>query len=427
MKYIYIIIFSFCLLNIACNKEYLNPSTASEVQVVSSPQGLIAIANGLQQKYSIGRTSPIYNALTTSGLLSGELVVLNAGNTDENNLGLGAGNVNNSNNVLRNLWEQLQLIKSNANLILDNIDVVNDTGIKTGLICYASIYKAIALGTLPQFWESAPITVEKNAPFNTRAELLTEAIQLLQTAKDRINSVGVNTNFTSRIVAGIDLKNTINALLARYNLLAGNYDAAIAAALTVDITKVSNLNFAAGTSDNPISFVSFSNRNVTEPKDTFFSLPVGLRTTANDLRRNKFFKATTAPASLNLGASTTGFFASVTTSIPLYRIGEVYLILAESYARKKDSTNAVIQLNKVLTKNTDATGIGAGQPAYNGVNPLLTEIYKQRCIELYLTGFRFEDSKRFGRDKSERGNRNFMPYPLTERDNNTNTPTDPTE
>ena len=73
----------------ACEQEYLNPSAASEDQVVANVDGLIALTNGLQFRYSIGRQSPLYTTVTASGFSTGELASLNAGNADENFLSLG--------------------------------------------------------------------------------------------------------------------------------------------------------------------------------------------------------------------------------------------------------------------------------------------------------------------------------------------------
>jgi hypothetical protein len=42
-----------------------------------------------------------------------------------------------------------------------------------------------------------------------------------------------------------------------------------------------------------------------------------------------------------------------------------------------------------------------------------------------MSGMRLEDNRRLGRTASER-KRTFFPYPYRERDNNPNTPTDPT-
>ena len=38
-----------------CQSEYLNPSSASETQVVNDPNGLIALCNGLQYRFTVSR------------------------------------------------------------------------------------------------------------------------------------------------------------------------------------------------------------------------------------------------------------------------------------------------------------------------------------------------------------------------------------
>ena len=83
----------------------------------------------------------------------------------------------------------------------------------------------------------------------------------------------------------------------------------------------------------------------------------------------------------------------------------------------------------MLTKTAaaDAFGVGANLLPYTGpVNQtsILTEIYRNRCIELYMSGLKLEDSKRFNRPNTER-NRDWYPYPDSERFNNPNTPADP--
>ncbi len=47
----------------ACQEEYLNPSVATEQQVINSTDGLITLANGLQYRYTIGRLGVMYNAV----------------------------------------------------------------------------------------------------------------------------------------------------------------------------------------------------------------------------------------------------------------------------------------------------------------------------------------------------------------------------
>jgi starch-binding outer membrane protein, SusD/RagB family len=76
---------------------------------------------------------------------------------------------------------------------------------------------------------------------------------------------------------------------------------------------------------------------------------------------------------------------------------------------------------------SDPYGVGAGLPPSVAATQteILDEIYKNRCIELYMSGLKLEDMRRFGRSDSEK-KRNFLPYPFLERDNNPNTPPDPT-
>jgi hypothetical protein len=403
----------------SCEQEYLNPSAASEQQVVNDVNGLITLCNGLQYRYTITRASPIYTSITANGLMSKELTVLNAGNTDEEYLRLGGANVQGVNSVVTQLWAQNHIIKANADLILKNIDKAVDPGIKAGILSSASIFRALALGNLATYWEKAPILVGTNATFNTREELLKEAIKQLESAA--ASAGNVSAAFIAKVPSGIDYPNTIQALIARYNLMLGNYDQAIAAADKVNLTKKSVFIFD-DLSRNPIFDATFSNRNVTEPFNNSFGLPNELKPDASDKRISFFFNST---AGQNLGRAS--FFTANTAQLPIYRPGEMTLIRAEALARKNSLSAAVTEINKILTKKTDAFNINADMAEYAGgqTQPeILQEIYKQRCIELFLSGLKVEDSRRFGRPSTER-TRSFLPYPQNERDNNTSTPADP--
>lgn len=403
----------------ACNdKEYLNPSSASEQQVVNDVNGLITLCNGLQYRYTISRASPGYTLPTTDGLLTKQLTVLNAGNTDEEFLRLGAGNVQGTNAIVTQLWAQSNLVKANADLILANVNKVNDAGTKSGIIGYASIFKALALGNLAMFWEKAPIAVGENAAFVSREEVLKEAVKQLEAAAA---GPAPSADFNSKIVPGIDIPNTIQALIARYSIMLGDNDKALAAAQKVDLTKRSVFSFD-DLSRNALFDNSLSNRNVTEPISLQFGLPDNLKPDAADKRILFFYNRT---AGSNLARAS--FFTANSSAIPVYRPGEITLIKAEANARKNNLTAAVAELNNIVTKKADVLGIGADLPAYGSVPSaaiILTEIYKQRTIELFLGGLQLEDSRRFGRPASER-TRNFLPYPQNERDNNTNTPENP--
>lgn len=434
MRKQYILTF-FCtavlLLNTACEEAFVNPSAASEDQVVESVDGLIALANGLQYRYSIGRQSPLYNTVTGAGFTCGELAILNAGNTDENNLSIGGAQVAGNNAVVTNLWEQCHLLKANANIILDNISNVGDPALQSGLFGYASIFKALSLGTLAQFFEQVPIAVGQNASFSTRQQALEEAIKILNEAKTRVAATPPSAGFTGKTANSLSIPNTINALIARYSAMLSKWDDALAAANAASLTVKSTFVFDDLTR-NPIFDVSLSNINVFQPTDANLGLKGDLVPDAND-QRVLFYLQSKTPGANNIFRGK-GFFTSNSSPIPVYMPGEMMLIKAEAYARKNQLNEAKAELDKVLTKTpaTDLYGVGAGLPAYSGAltqDALLKEIYRNRAIELFMSGLKLEDSRRFNRpgpgQANPERNRNLYPYPNNERDNNPNTPADP--
>lgn len=205
----------------------------------------------------------------------------------------------------------------------------------------------------------------------------------------------------------------------------GNNDAAIAKAAAVDLTKKS-VYFFNNTNPNPVFRSALVSNNVYGIRANF-GLTGSLTPDPNDKRIAFHLTKNTSNGS--------GFFQSDVTTIPIYLPGEMLLIQAEAYARKNDFPNAKKFLDSVLTKKSanDVFGLGADLPPYAGAltqPALLEEIFKNRAIELYLSGLKLEDSRRFNRPapgtpNAERS-RNFYPYPQQERDGNPNTPGDPT-
>jgi starch-binding outer membrane protein, SusD/RagB family len=419
---------------VSCQQpEYLNPSSVSQSQAISSPDGLITLCNGLQYRYSTGGAlSVLYTTVAGAGLTTREQTVLVVGNIEEANLQAGGGNVTNGNGVVRNLWTQSQLVRANAELILTSTKVAdNDPGTKSGIVGYASIFKALSLGTMSQFFEQVAIATGENAPFVPRVQALQEAIKTLETAATQVSSAAPSANFNGKVVTGIDIANTIQALIARYALFAGDNDKAIAAAAKVTLTSRSVFNFDDNTR-NPLFEATFGNLNVFQPTNANLGLTGVLAPDAGDRRIAFLTRVSSNTAVTPVVAS--AFYTANNAAVPVYLPGEMLLIQAEAYARKGDLTNAVTFLNRVRTKTAaqDAFGLGAGLPAYAGpntANDILLDILEQRFIELAFQGFRLEDSRRFGRPGpgaagSER-NRNFFPYPRNERDNNSSTPVDP--
>lgn len=438
MKNIKYIVTLVLILSLAsCHEQYLNPSAITQVEVTKNVDGLVSLLNGLQSKYTTTRVSPVYNYIAAAGLTTRSLKVLNPGNTDEAQLEVGGSSVVGSNAIVRNLWEQCNVIKANSDLVLSNLNIVSDAGVKSGLLGGATIFKALSLANMAMFWENVPLEVKQSATFSSRNDVLAEAIRILENAEAVVAANPVPASFYLKAVDGVNIPNTLNALIARFSNMLGQNDKALAAAAKVSLTAKSEFKFN-DTNRNPVFDVAFGNTNVFQPKDLNMGLPAAIKPDLADARIDFYFASrSSAVAAGNTYYPGKGFFNSNSASIPVYLPGEIRLIMAEAYARKNDITNALANLNAVITKTpaSDVWGVGASLQSYSGPTDqasVLQEIYRNRCIELFMSGLTVEDSRRFNRagpvtsdvNAGER-NRNFYPYPATERDNNPNTPPDP--
>ena len=420
--------FLLCSLIISggCKKEYNNPNAPTEADVFNSPDAMIKVVVGIKNRFAANNlgTASIYQAISASGLTTKELVVQNAGNADLAQLDNGGNNLGPSNGVISSLWTTTNIINSEAQKLITNSDKIGEVNLKNTIRIYGHLYKAMSLGTLAAFWEKLPVNTGANAIFSTRAEALTEAILLLDEASALLTTTVIPASFITQVGSEIDLKNTLLALSARYNNMLGNNDQAIAKAAAVDLTKKSVF-FYNNVNTNPVFRSGITSANVYGIRANF-GLSGDLTPDPDDKRIVFHLTKVTANGS--------GFFQNDAAPIPFYQPGEMLLIQAEAYARKNDLVNAKKFLDMVLTKKPadDAFGVGADLLPYVGIidqESLLREIYKNRSIEMYLSGMKFEDSRRFNRpgpgSASPERTRNYYPYPQQERDGNPNTPEDP--
>jgi len=406
----------------SCKKDYTNPAAVPENKAFSSSQAMTGVAIGLQRWYTAGRASNLYNRVTINGLLTSELTVLNQGNTGEYQLQLGGGSVDGTNTLLGGLWTSSNKIIYDADNVISSAASLGDKGYANGLIGYATIFKALAIGDLAMFWEKVPAGIGAAVSFNDRAQGFATALAAIDNALSAISANAISSAFITNIPGGIDIPNALHALKARFSLFSANYSQALSEATTASLTVKSTFNFTT-VNLNPIFETATSTNNVTAAIDnTTLGLPAGLQPDPTDKRLA--FYTTTA-----YNSKIAGFAATATTAWPIYLPGEMTLIKAEAYARQNDLANALTELNKVVTKQpgSDPYGVGAGLPPSAAATQadILNEVYKNRCIELYMSGLKLEDMRRFDRPNSEK-KRNFLPYPFLERDNNPNTPPDPT-
>jgi starch-binding outer membrane protein, SusD/RagB family len=425
----------------SCNKEYINPSAATTASVTQNVDALMNLAAGIQRRYSIGRQSPVYNTPVAGGYSVFALRTTNTGNGAETALEAGRIAVDQNNSIVTSLWSQCVLGKNECEILLASLNTATDAGDKVGLKAYASIFYALNMGTLCQFYEKVPIATEFNATFNERADVLLKVITILESADADLAATSPSAKFLSKIPAGIDIKNTVKALLARYynmhSMITGTYNAAsgtkaITNANAASQTIKSEFRFSVLT---PNAFGDLAaGANVFAAVDSALGLKNGLAPVpaATDPRIGYYIRLVGGNLLMN------GFGASNIATRPVYLPGEMNLIIAEAQARAGAFPASKAALDLVRTKTTDIYGIGANQPAYTGPltsTDLLNDIYKQRRLELFLSGMELEDSRRFNRiapiaptgplpANTER-NRTFYPYPLTERTNNINTPPNP--
>ena len=417
----------------SCDKEFIDPINISDPEVEGSVDNLILLINGIQQRFSTNREGAKYTTVTASGLTADELRLINPGNLAEAELTNGGNEISINNGIIRNLWGELILVRKEAETVFNSADeAASDAETANSLKAYALFYEALANGTLIQFFEQVPLLNEKEAQFNTRSEVLSDAITDLTTALGFAQS-GISSTVSSGVFQSVDLENSIQALLARYNLMAGNYDAAVSAANAVDISARSTWTYDAAV-PNPIA-ETYGTNNVVEAKNDQFGLPDDLLPDAADERVDFYVTIDVDPSTNEDAFFAVGFFDDNLDDIPVYLPGEMLLIEAEALARQDQITQAITSLNEVLTKTAagDLYGLGANLPAYSGPQTqeaVLEEIYRNRRIELFMSGMSLEDSRRFNRpgpnEANAERNRNFYPYPDTERDNNPNTPGDPT-
>ncbi|WP_379084564.1 RagB/SusD family nutrient uptake outer membrane protein [Pedobacter sp. UC225_65] len=413
----------------SCKMDTVNLNAPTDADVLTTRAGIIGLSVGLRQYYSTsGISASYFYPAVTSRELQGVATFTNV-------LELEAGGtaLPTANGSILTLWANMQKLMSMSEDIINNAGNISTLtgGTLSGVLAHAKLYKAIALGTLATSFEKSNINTDKTgkATFLPRQAVLAEAIRLLNDAIAQLTTTPVSTDFTANVAgANFNLKNVLYAFNARYNLMAGNYAAAITNATAVDLSSKNQFGYSS-VSVNPLWNTSAILKYYVPRAG--FGLPSSLFEAGD--QREAFYITTTVS-----GATTTrtlrGFAADQLGSVPVYLPDEMKLIRAEAILRSNGPlTDAVTLINEVRTQTSgDIFGVNAGLPAYSGAvtkDALLVEVYRQRCAELYLTGQRLEDSRRFERpapptDISER-NRNFYPYPDQERITNPNTPADP--
>ena len=338
-----------------------------------------------------------------------------------------------------------------ANDIIDNAADAGLTG--TTLNTYlgmAKFYKALVLGEHAALWGDIPIEtrntvtpfpvfVKQSAAYAEVQKLLDEAISHFQagTATDA-RDLNFQGNQAKWIAAAYSLK-------ARYSMHTLNYANAVSAAaqgITAAGNTVNGIWTVALTSEyspwghwaqtetgDPIRANKYYvDRLKSEPGDTrlnaFFQIKAGSGATQivgydiyGDLGGTGDELVTTRAAALNK-------YRAYNTPFPLISYQENLLIRAEAKARTGDLSGAITDLNVIRT--------GAGLAAKTAANfastaALITEILKQKYLQLFLEGQDYHDMRRVNKTDGTPLFRAGIPYRYfytqSEQTTNPNVPT----
>lgn len=410
----------------ACELDLTDPNLPSSDDVLGTPDGIILLARGMQAEYAGQIVDPVY----VSGLVTDEIGAGGATFEIYQKLDAKTALVASDNGLDPSTapWSgQYRVIHQANNLITEGPNVGLGAATVSGIVALAELHKAMALGNLIQIYERVPVTVGPDSPdptFLPRAEVLDSILGLLASAEQRIETTPPSSEFFGQVVAdGFDLGNTIDAMTARYALIAGDLALADQAAGEVDLGVLSELLYTPN-DPNPLYGMWYASANAYQmrPEDQF-----RLEAEDGDQRVDYWVEA----ADIDGAAVPLDELVRYTTAsddYPVYLPQEMTLIRAEVAARNGELVAAIDLINEVRTQCSSPVDepLACLDPLTILDLPtqqdVLDEILRQRRYELYLQAVRWSDFRRFG--VALPTGYSFMMVPVTECERNSNTPSE---
>ncbi len=397
----YVLLFALVAGVSACDMDLVDPNNPEETQATGTVAGLKQIGVGLQATYANELVDPVY----ISALVTDQIGAIEAAFESFRNVDAGLP-VNNSEGPSTEPWTGQYNVVQVADILIENVpNVEMAAGTESGLLALAKLFKAMSFGNLLQVYERIPLDVGPDNPepqFATRQEGLAAVLSLLNEARQHMTTVPVSTEFTSEVLApGFNLANTIDALIARYSLIAGDLTGAAAAAQLVNLGTLSEFRFVA-TDPNPLWNLWYNSGNAwrMRPQDQ-----VRTGAQAGDQRVAYFVQPSTTDIASNANSPLDNFvrFSSNSHTYPAYYPDEMRLIIAEVRARTNNLQGALDMLNVVRTQCTSALDepVACLAPLTLADAPtqaaVLDAILRERYYELFLQGLYWSDLRRFGK------------------------------
>lgn len=411
---------AFAAMTAACSLDEINPNAPTQGVIFNSREGMVSLAVGLQARYGAGLSAFAY----PGGLISDEMGTPSGALQSYKDAEIGALAATYA--AVEVPWaSHYQTIKTANDLIGNVANVPLGPETQSGIRSIAYLFKAASLGELLQLYQKIVIDPQSPSPvFVDRSPALTYVVALLDTALAQANAVPARAEFDASIIArGLNLKNTIYAMQARYQRMANNWTAALAAANAVDTSVVSIMPFS-DQAVNPMFDISVTQ---VRPRDT-----LRLIAAAGDARVPFHISGATVAGTIRPLRSFTQF-ATRTAPVALYWPGEIMLIKAEAYANTGQIPLAAAQVNYVRARcggvANQPKACLAALPASSLATQaqVIAEIYAQRQVELFATGLRWEDVRRQGlvSATSAFAKRCWLLYPNSELSTQPNVPISP--
>lgn len=410
--------------SMACNTslDLTNPNSPTEQAALSNLDGVIATELGMQDQFA----GSVNTYVRAPALVTDEWGIASKALAADISLFTGQG-IDASYGVVSDPYYVTYRIARTADAIIGAVPNIGGItpGFAAGLTSNAKLFKAMALGMAAQQYAELPIdaAVTGGTPV-ARDQVFAEVIRLLESARSDLApySTADLSGFTSRAVStGFDVRNTIDAMLARYYLFTGQYQQALDAANRVDLTKVSLLTYP-DPDLNPIYNYSVIAGYVAPLK----SWAQGAE--PNDKRVPFWVDTVAAPPNGNpptLKLAQFALYGTRNAPFPAYLPGEMLLIKAEAEAQLNQLPQAIADINAVRTKSGTATTPGAQLPpltvlTLNTKDKVLAQIAYERKYELFSQGLRWEDLRRLGTLIGVQPKIQFLPMPQAECNTNPN-------
>ncbi|MGH7503678.1 MAG: RagB/SusD family nutrient uptake outer membrane protein [Longimicrobiales bacterium] len=401
-----------------CDLDLSDPNSPTEEAVFGDGQNLILVAIGLQAEAAAMMGPQIFvSSLTADEMGAGSASFDNFKAADAGD-DLVAGQY-----LSEAPWAAAYRVNKLAEDLLEAVPGANlRAGTRSGVLAMAKLFKAMAFAHLATLFEAAPIDAgidKPDAEFALRTEVLAEAINLLTSARSDIAAEPLSDEFRDDVQAtGFDVEVTIYAMLARYNLMLGNYAEAASEAQSVPPAARSEFRFSAA-DQNPVYTIAYNSGNAWQVRAR---QELRLNAESGDERVDFWVSAANIQ-----GASRTlddlAKYRAPDESFAVFLPDEMKLIRAEAAARNSDLAAAITLINEVRTQ-CDVTGEPAA--CLNALDStdlptqqaVLDEILEQRRYELYLQGLRLDDLRRFDVQRKY----DFLPLPQSECDRNASAP-----